>query len=252
MGLYEQHYLKHYGVKGMKWGVRRYQNEDGTLTAAGKERYYSDGEQRSMYEHAKKSVSFTNGNTVKDIDDVSQAAAFLKKQSHIVDNDAAEFLKSYEQDLEGLKSNDEFKSVVKRRLNEEFGSADMVDDDEYARLVAEDIVLENKNQYLSKRTKDAFTKMENSADQYRSNLKDVADDIVGRYGDQPVTSIRKGPGLFGKSLKVTSSYIEAISNTLYDEGGGWAIRHILKGDIAAYANYDSIVDTIMREWNSSK
>lgn len=23
MGLYEQHYLKHYGVKGMKWGVRR-------------------------------------------------------------------------------------------------------------------------------------------------------------------------------------------------------------------------------------
>lgn len=30
--------LKHYGVKGMKWGVRRYQNSDGTLTAAGKKR----------------------------------------------------------------------------------------------------------------------------------------------------------------------------------------------------------------------
>ena len=28
--------LRHYGVKGMKWGVRRYQNKDGSLTPAGK------------------------------------------------------------------------------------------------------------------------------------------------------------------------------------------------------------------------
>ena len=34
-------YLAHYGVKGMQWGVRNYQNADGTLTAAGKKRYYN-------------------------------------------------------------------------------------------------------------------------------------------------------------------------------------------------------------------
>ena len=34
--------LCHYGVKGMKWGIRRYQNKDGTLTAAGKKRYDRD------------------------------------------------------------------------------------------------------------------------------------------------------------------------------------------------------------------
>lgn len=32
-------YLAHHGVKGMKWGVRRYQNKDGSLTARGKEVY---------------------------------------------------------------------------------------------------------------------------------------------------------------------------------------------------------------------
>ena len=29
-------YLSHFGIVGMHWGVRRYQNEDGTLTDAGK------------------------------------------------------------------------------------------------------------------------------------------------------------------------------------------------------------------------
>ena len=34
--------LKHYGIKGMKWGVRRFQNSDGSLTADGKKRYSGD------------------------------------------------------------------------------------------------------------------------------------------------------------------------------------------------------------------
>lgn len=32
-------YLVHHGIKGQKWGVRRYQNEDGSLTSAGEGRY---------------------------------------------------------------------------------------------------------------------------------------------------------------------------------------------------------------------
>lgn len=34
--------LSHHGILGMKWGVRRYQNKDGSLTAAGRARYNTD------------------------------------------------------------------------------------------------------------------------------------------------------------------------------------------------------------------
>lgn len=36
--LYDDLYLAHHGILGQKWGVRRYQNADGTLTSAGKTR----------------------------------------------------------------------------------------------------------------------------------------------------------------------------------------------------------------------
>ena len=36
--MYNEEYLAHYGVKGMKWGVRRYQNKDGSYTNTGKKR----------------------------------------------------------------------------------------------------------------------------------------------------------------------------------------------------------------------
>lgn len=40
--------LMHHGIKGQKYGVRRYQNADGTLTAAGKARYDTDGGSRGV------------------------------------------------------------------------------------------------------------------------------------------------------------------------------------------------------------
>ena len=54
--------LYHHGIKGMKWGKRRYQNKDGSLTPAGKKRYNSDAERnlaekKAAYKAANKAYS---------------------------------------------------------------------------------------------------------------------------------------------------------------------------------------------------
>lgn len=48
-------YIEHFGIKGQKWGVRRFQNEDRTLTPAGKERYRnSDSDERKQSKEEKR------------------------------------------------------------------------------------------------------------------------------------------------------------------------------------------------------
>lgn len=48
----KSNHLAHHGVKGMKWGVRRYQNKDGSLTADGKRRLEKDNRNSKKQKNA--------------------------------------------------------------------------------------------------------------------------------------------------------------------------------------------------------
>lgn len=109
----------HYGIKGQKWGVRRYQNEDGTLTPAGKKRKIelSDNQKKAArilgiiaasalvsyasykFSTSPKVTSFIQKNivekhvTVEDVlDDPAISTIFSKKMNRYLSIDEAERL----------------------------------------------------------------------------------------------------------------------------------------------------------------
>ena len=80
--------LMHYGVLGMKWGIRRYRNKDGTLTTAGKKRLSKD---KDKAEKKERKVALKNRRSLSD--------EYLKKK------------------IERLKMEKEFKNLTEEDIS---------------------------------------------------------------------------------------------------------------------------------------
>lgn len=76
--LYSGGYLAHYGIKGQKWGIRRFQNSDGSLTAEGIKRY---GSEKELKKAVRKEYREDNAKAFKLGNAASSASWAAKRQS---------------------------------------------------------------------------------------------------------------------------------------------------------------------------
>lgn len=66
-------YIYHHGIKGQKWGVRRYQEENGTLTSSGRRRYADAIDKSEKKEDKKPSSSNSKKKSIQSKKKVSSA-----------------------------------------------------------------------------------------------------------------------------------------------------------------------------------
>ena len=94
-------YLIHYGVKGQKWGVRRYQNEDMSLTMQGREHYgIGKGGTKGLFrvgKNLKKTMKQVSGNVV---DRTKDRVSEIRGPRHMSDAELNERIKRMRQESE--------------------------------------------------------------------------------------------------------------------------------------------------------
>jgi hypothetical protein len=190
-------WLAHHGILGQKWGIRRFQNKDGSYTAAGKKRYsYADVD--------------------KDFDESisSHRDAYerIKQGNKSIPEMADDLMKDYEKAFDNVKLDQSAKDRILKKLNDDFGVG--CDDRDYFEMYRDDYIRDEVMNKVNNAVKDKRAAFEARQDEYWKDVDSIVSQIKDKYGDKRVDGSYMNDGkmavndIMGKKLDTRyNSYI---------------------------------------------
>ena len=115
--------LCHWGIKGMRWGIRRYQNPDGTLTSKGRKKYLKNNNLSYLTKSGKELQSIVRNTASKNTDILRKYDEENDKLKSLKTNDHARKLvndmdKKYAMYKDAKKEYEKTGSASKKRIME--------------------------------------------------------------------------------------------------------------------------------------
>ena len=203
-------YLMHHGIKGQKWGIRRWQNSDGSLTPAGRDRY----KYGRRIKNSEKST--------KEVDDIINNLNTKEKEYVLAGSD--HYLNREE------RSTIAKRSIIRDKSGKAVSFMDLLEDGDNLQvaLATRTGDLYRGKGYATKATQKGLDWVEHNAD--KLSQKNI---IWGANVNNTA------------SIKIAEKYGFELDNTSYSDDGRWVnyVKRIDKGN----GSFKSMKDTVLSQ-----
>lgn len=170
----------------MKWGIRRFQNKDGTLTEAGKVH------RKEIESDVKNKIESNSGS----VNDIIASGKNLSDMANKLGDDYTKAFKSF-------RLSEKLKNKFFDELHSDFG--DGVDDSEFFDLVLEEKIYKNLDSIIPNSVKNSRNNYEKAQNDYWEKVENFANDLVDKYKGTKVVDSNNG----------LSNGEDAVKNLLY-------------------------------------